>query len=162
LELALSPSTHLLILTRDARPDIKVNYDSAYLQDTVSVGNLTANLGVRYDRQGGKNLASSASANPVFPDLLPAVNYGGQSAGFDWTSLTPRLGLTYALGAERKTLLRASYSRFADQLGIGPTFQLDTLTAPSYAYMYAANSKNGASTFGRGDLIDLNGDGVIN
>ena len=38
---------------------------------------------------------------------------------FEWDTIVPRLGLTYALGGERKTLLRASYSRFADQLGAG-------------------------------------------
>ncbi|HEX9780652.1 MAG TPA: S8 family serine peptidase [bacterium] len=36
---------------------------------------------------------------------------------FDWETIVPRLGLAYALGNERRTLLRASYSRFADQLG---------------------------------------------
>jgi len=46
------------------------------------MGNLTANVGVRYDRQGGKSLASTANANPVFPDLLPAAHYAGQDAGF--------------------------------------------------------------------------------
>ena len=35
----------------------------------------------------------------------------------EWEDVTPRLGLTYALGAERKTLLRASYARYTDQLG---------------------------------------------
>jgi hypothetical protein len=150
LELALSPSTHLLVLTRDASPDIKVDYDSAYLQDTVSVGNLTANLGVRYDRQGGKNLASSAKANPVFPDLLPAVSYGGQSAGFTWKTLTPRLGLTYALGAERKTLLRASYSRFADQLATGFAGWLNPLGGAAYRYFLTSN--NGGPTLEPGEL----------
>ena len=85
---------------------------------------------MRYDRQGGKNLASTAAANPVFPTLLPAVHYAGQDAGFTWTDVTPRLGLTYALGAERKTLLRASYSRFADQLGTGTAGFLNPLARP--------------------------------
>jgi hypothetical protein len=35
---------------------------------------------------------------------------------FEWDTIVPRVGLTYALGQEQRTLLRASYSRFADQL----------------------------------------------
>ncbi|HEY0556479.1 MAG TPA: TonB-dependent receptor [Thermoanaerobaculia bacterium] len=149
-ELALSPDTHLLILSRDARPKIETNYGSGYLQDTLSLGSLTANVGLRYDRQGGKNLASSANANPVFPELLPAIHYAGQSAGFSWNTLTPRLGLTYALGAEKKTLVRASYSRFADQLGTGTAGFLNPLAAASYRYFLTNN--NGDPHLDPGDL----------
>src|SRR3954447_20278387 len=150
LELALSPSTNLLILAREARPKIEADYDSAYLQDTLSFGNLTANVGLRYDRQGGKNLASTASANPVFADLLPDAHYGGQDAGFTWKTLTPRVGLTYALGEQRKTLLRASYSRFADQLGTATTGILNPLAGTSYRYFLSNN--HGDPTLGPGDL----------
>ena len=80
-------------------------------------------------------------ANPIFPDILPAVTYAGGDAGLRaGTTITPRLGLTYALGAERKTLLRASYSRFADQLGTGGTVRLNPLTLSSYAYFYTRTS----------------------
>jgi len=80
-------------------------------------------------------------ANAFRPDLLPAVNFPGNDPGFTWTSITPRLGLTYALGADRKTLLRASYSRFADQLGglgsvVNPTY------GGSYIYFYYNDLNN--------------------
>ena len=47
------------------------------------------------------------------PGLLPAVHYGGD-AGYPitWRQVQPRVGATYALG-DHRTLLRASYSRFA-------------------------------------------------
>ena len=139
-ELATSdPDTALLLLTRDARSKIETDYTSAYLQDTATSGNLTLNVGVRYDRQGGKNLASTTAANPVLPELLPSVHYAGQDAGFTWTTLAPRVGLTYALGAEKKTLLRASYSRFADQLGTATAGFLNPLGTVAYRYFYAAN-----------------------
>ena len=56
-----------------------MNYYDAYLRDTIQTGNLTVNVGLRFDYQQGKNLPSTVSANPVFPDLLPAVQYGGDS-----------------------------------------------------------------------------------
>lgn len=46
-----------------------------------------------------------------------ALRFG--DGGFDWETITPRVGVTYALGAERRTVLRASYGRFAEQLGTG-------------------------------------------
>jgi hypothetical protein len=153
------PTGSYLYAARDAFPAAKNKYDSVYAQDTLSVGNLTANIGLRYDKQTGENLARTVRANPIFPDILPAVTYNGGDAGFEWTSLTPRLGLTYALGPERKTLLRASYSRFADQLGNGSTYQLNPLTLNSYAYFYV--NQNGSGNIGRNNVVDLNGDGRI-
>ena len=150
LELALGNGVDLLALVREARPKIETNYGSAYLQDTLAAGNLTANLGLRYDRQGGKNLASTAAANPVLPELLPSVSYAGQDAGFTWKTLTPRLGMTYSLGAEKKTLLRASYSRFADQLGTATAGFLNPLAATSYRYFLSSN--NGGPVLRPGDL----------
>jgi carboxypeptidase family protein/TonB-dependent receptor-like protein len=144
------PDPDLLILSRDATPSVRANYTNVYVQDTAALGNLTANVGLRWDRQGGKNLPSFAAANPVAPDLLPEVRYGGQDAGFTWSDVTPRLGLTYALGAERKTLLRASYSRFADQLGTGTAGWLNPLGGLSYRYFYLYNA--GAPVLNPGDI----------
>ncbi|HEX4498656.1 MAG TPA: TonB-dependent receptor [Thermoanaerobaculia bacterium] len=149
LNIASDPE-NLLVLVREANSKIETDYTSAYLQDTLSSGNLTANFGLRYDRQTGKNLASTAAANPIFPDLLPATHYDGQDAGFTWNTLAPRLGLTYAVGAEKKTLLRASYSRFADQLGIGTAGFLNPLATASYRYFYTTNP--GSPTLSPGDV----------
>lgn len=123
-------------LTRDAFPAILQEYTNAYLQDTMTVGNLTFNAGLRYDIQGGENLAKSTLFNPVYPDVLPTVNYGGGDIGFEWKTLSPRLGLTYAMGESRQTLLRASYSRFADQLGTANGVAINPLYGATYAYFY--------------------------
>ncbi len=123
-------------LSRDSIIGVQAEYTSAYFQDTISVGNLTANFGLRYDKQGGKNTAKNVKANPLYPDLLPAINYAGGSAGFEWSTVTPRVGLTYALGADHKTLLRASYSRYADQLATGFLAWNNPLALQSYAYFY--------------------------
>jgi hypothetical protein len=131
-----------LQLTRAASPAYTVKYKSGYAQDTLTVGNLTANVGVRYDDQSGTNDPRNVAANPVAPTLLPAISFKGGDIGFSWTTITPRLGLTYALGAERKTLLRASYSRFADQLGGGTANFLNPLSVQSY-YYFDYTDKNG-------------------
>jgi hypothetical protein len=140
VSLGPAPDPGLLILARAAQPKVETDYTNLYAQDTLALGNLTANLGVRWDRQGGENKASVAPANAVFPELLPEVRYAGQDAGFTWTDITPRLGLTYALGAEHKTLLRASFSRFADQLGTANAGFLNPLGGLGYRYFYTTNA----------------------
>lgn len=149
------PGDFYTLLSRDALAGIKTEYTSFYLQDTVSVGNLTFNAGLRYDVQGGKNLPATMQANPVFPDLLPAVSYAGGDIGFEWKDLAPRLGLTYALGQDRKTLLRASYSRFADQLGSAVASFANPGYPPTYIYGYSTH--DGVSPFRREDFTPNGG-----
>jgi len=136
-------------------------YTNAYLQDTLSTGNLTINLGLRYDLQESENLAETLQANPFFPNVLPTVRYNGSDAGFEWTSLVPRVGLTYSLGAERKTLLRASYSRFADQLGTGIATWINPVAFYQYAGFYVDSPAASGGNINKSQILDLNGDGII-
>jgi hypothetical protein len=146
-----APGLFITNVSRDGGASVKTKYTSAYAQDTLTVGNLTANLGVRYDKQGGDNLARTLPANPIVPDLLPSVSVAGGDIGFSWTNITPRVGLTYALGADRKTLLRASFSQFADQLGQGTASLLNPLGAQSYLYFYSYSYVGGPNVT-RGQL----------
>jgi hypothetical protein len=150
---------NIVAVARDGGPDTLNEYTQAYLQDTLTVGNLTLNAGLRYDVQGGQNIARSLRASPHLPGVLPSVSTSTQDIGFEWSDITPRLGLTYALGAERKTLLRASYSRFADQLGAGVASWLNTTRAPSYAYFYTSNPGTAPGIIPLSD-VDL-GTGVL-
>jgi hypothetical protein len=143
---------NIVQLTRDGFPAVRQEYTSAFVQDTLSIGNLTANLGLRYDRQGGENLPRTVLANPVAGGVLPAVDFRGSDIGFEWETITPRLGLTYALGAERQTLLRASYSRFADQLGTATAVVLNPLYSPTYVYQYY-DDRNGDGSAQPGEVL---------
>ncbi|HWM92358.1 MAG TPA: TonB-dependent receptor [Thermoanaerobaculia bacterium] len=142
----------VLLLAREGIANVEVDYSNLFVQDTVSVGNLTASVGLRYDRQGGELLDTSVAANPVFPELLPATSFEGRDSGFEWSTLSPRLGLTYSLGESRKTLLRASYSRFADQLATAFAGWLHPLGAPQYRYFLTTN--DGGPTLDPGELGD--------
>jgi hypothetical protein len=152
----------VMYASREGLAHSEQTYTSVYGQDTLSTGNLTINLGLRYDLQESENIGETLQANPFFPTTLPTVRYDGGEAGFEWETIVPRVGLTYSLGAERKTLLRASYSRFADQLGTG----FGTWTNPAGAYQYAGFYVNAPAAGGGiitpGQILDLNGDGVIN
>jgi hypothetical protein len=107
----------LAALTRPAIPHFGSHYVDMFVGDTVALGNVTLMGGFRYDIQRAKNFGSAVPANPVVPDLLPAVSYGGDTRSLEWKGISPRLGATWALGAEKKTILRANYGRYMDQLG---------------------------------------------
>jgi hypothetical protein len=127
---------NIVQISRDASFRYEVEYTNGYVQDTLTAGNFTLNAGLRYDAQDSRNLPSSVGANPAFPDLLPAVSYAGEDNPFEWRDISPRLGLTYALGEEKKTLLRASYSRFAEQLGGGAAAWINPMYPGGYVYFF--------------------------
>ena len=107
----------LAALTRPAVPRFGSRYVDLYVGDTVVLGNLTLTGGLRYDIQRAKNFASSVPANPVVPDLLPAVEFAGDEKTLQWNGIAPRFGATFALGERKASIVRASYSRYLDQLG---------------------------------------------
>ncbi len=122
--------------------EAETEYTSVYMQDTMTVGNLTANLGLRYDKQEGQWFDTSipgVDGFEAFPDgtpLLPAVSAQSPGVEFSWDDIVPRLGLTYALGETKDTLLRFSYARFAEQLSQGYITTSLGIGYPNYRYAY--------------------------
>jgi len=152
--LSLGYPYNVLALSRDGFSDFSVKTTSAYAQDTLSRGHLTANVGLRSSLETGYDNPHSVRANPTAPDLLPAISATGRSIGFDWRSITPRLGLTYAVGEKRQTLVHASYSRFVDQLDAGTANWLDPFYPSTYVYTYF-DDQNGDGQAQAGELVGL-------
>ena len=94
----------------------RVEFFNLYLGDTFTHERATLDLGVRYDRQWGRALASQTTSNLAFPDLVPGIDFAGYRSPFTWNTISPRIGLTYALDESRKTVLRTSFNRYAGQL----------------------------------------------
>ena len=117
----------------DRSVENQMDYTSVYLQDTMTLGNLTASFGLRYDLQEGKINSTVMPDHRTFPNRVPGGTIPAVDMPYDWSSITPRMGLTYALGEDRQTLLRASYARFADQLHSGIVEQINP---GSYRYGY--------------------------
>jgi hypothetical protein len=113
-----SYSSATALISRGVRTPFKTEFWTGTIGDTITTGNLTVNAGIRYDLQRGRNLPGTSFANPTYPDLLPQVDYhGAPNWQFVYKNWQPRASATYALGEKKNTLLRASYGRFADQLG---------------------------------------------
>jgi hypothetical protein len=129
-------------VSRDGATNYAGKYFSAYVGDVLSKDRMTLNVGVRFDRQTAKNLESSVPANASFPDLLPAVTYPGDTGNvIEWSNLSPRLGLSYALNESRKTVVRASYARYYSQLAFGDAAVVNPVAVSVLAYGW--NDTNG-------------------
>lgn len=93
-------------------------YNDIYVGDTLLWNNLTLQAGLRFDTQKGIAGDQSGPANALIPEYLPALSISGnQIEEMEWESISPRIGLTYALGQNKSTLLRAAYNRYVGQLG---------------------------------------------
>jgi hypothetical protein len=133
-----------LVVTRAGQPDYGSKYTNFFAGDTVILGNLTLNAGLRYDIEQAKNNPNSAPANSAFPDLIPATTFAGDTRALEWKGVSPRLAATYALGSDRKTLIRAGYSRYMDQIAAGAVGANNPFYVPQYLYYYWDDAnKNG-------------------
>lgn len=155
-------------------------YDELYLGDTVLMGNLTLQLGVRYDKQASAIQAMEVSANPVLSDpltlpcistlnctagngsltaRLPGLGFPGHDTDLEWKSISPRIGATWALGADKKTLLRAAYNRYVSQLG--STVSSSSPFGTSLFTFYGVDLNNDR-TIQRNELMKVRSFGGIN
>jgi hypothetical protein len=95
-----------------------LNY-AAYVQDTITHGRVTLQLGLRYDYNKDTAQAASIIANPLGGAFLPAINFPGADPNVAFNNFSPRVGATYDLSADGKTLIRANYARYYGQVGNG-------------------------------------------
>jgi outer membrane receptor protein involved in Fe transport len=106
-------------LYRDSFTSYVQNTQSAYAQDEYQAGRFTVRAGVRFDQYRDKALASSVDANPIIPDLLPAVQFQGADSGVVWNNFSPRVGVNYDLFGTGKTVLGLTVSRYYGQPAVG-------------------------------------------
>ncbi len=124
-------------LTRNSQTIYDLANISAFVQDTFTHNRLTLQLGVRYDRNHDQALASSVPASTLMPALLPAVSFAGADPGIIFNNFSPRLGLTYDVGGDGKTLARANYAMYFGQVGTGGvSSQVNPVTAVTVRYAW--------------------------
>jgi hypothetical protein len=103
---------------RNAGINYSGTYQGLHFQDVFTQGRMMLKLGLRYDYQTGQNNPAQIPANMVAPDLLPAVDFAGTPALDAWNTLSPRVGFTYDLTGDGKTIVRANYGRYYDILDL--------------------------------------------
>ncbi|MCY4028394.1 MAG: hypothetical protein OXH75_19025 [Acidobacteria bacterium] len=135
----------LPIFVADAVNNSEGRYLHFYASDRISMDRLTIDLGIRYDRSTSSLLEASRQASPLVPNLLPALTAPALFNTHTFDILAPRIGVSYALGEDSSTLLRASYGQFASQLSAGSAQQIASPISYSEVSFLA---------------VDLNGDGI--
>ena len=106
----------LPVFVADAVDNSEGRYLSLYVSDRMSMDRLTIDVGVRFDHATSSLLEASRGANPLVPDLLPALTAPALYDTHVFNVFTPRIGVSYPLGEASTTVLRASYGQFASQL----------------------------------------------
>jgi hypothetical protein len=117
-----------------------------YAGDTWRMNRLTVNFGFHFDHSTSKAKASSIRDNAVAPDLVPGGSYSGSENVPALNNFSPRIGATYDITGDGKTIIRGNYARFYDRLGPNPVNLINPLGYGTGIYTYYA---------------DLNGDGTI-
>jgi hypothetical protein len=121
------------------------NQYAAYFQDTITKGNFTVSLGLRYDLQVPSSGAYSRSAiypgetawdtvfdpatsavlQSVLPDTSVEATKGenklldGSLHAYSWSTWSPRIGLTWDIFGTGKTVAKLALSQYGDVMGVG-------------------------------------------
>jgi hypothetical protein len=136
-------------LTRDSYSVYDLENYSAYVQDTVTHGRMTLQLGLRYDYISDKALEASIVANPLAGPWLPGITFPGADPGVAFNNFSPRLGLTYDVSGTGKTIARANYARYYGQVGNGGIAgSINPVGTVTLRYPWIDANKNGSADVG--------------
>jgi hypothetical protein len=118
----------------DATKDLRGYRMSGYLQDAWTINNrLTINVGARYDKYwggfgggGSTGLASDTLAYQLGEGLLSQIGFNPYAAfsveankkAMQFTSISPRVGVSYDLFGDGKTAVKASFSRYYEAMPV--------------------------------------------
>ena len=118
-----------------------------YIQDNWTIKNrLTLNLGLRYDRSSASLPAQFAADVPTWLWLDPVYfgrhDYSAVDDLLTFNNFSPRLGLTFDVFGNRKTVAKVSFSRYREYLAQAMVYAVNPNTYSMRYYVW----------------VDLNGD----
>ena len=82
-----------------------------FLNDTWALGRVTVNAGARWDRYTGRMPEQAQIAFTNGPVSVPAQTFA-EKTFYTWDSFAPRVGITYDLAGNGKTVIKATYGLF--------------------------------------------------
>ena len=122
-------------------------YDqSAYVTDAWSLKGLTLNLGLRYDRYDAfypKQTTTTGQFVSVFPNFTEP-----QTHILTWQDVTPRVGVTWDVRGNGKTVVKGSYGMFGNYMGFeyATIFDSNAVRSKTYAWQTATIPQPTATT----------------
>ncbi len=141
-----------------------------YAQDAVTIAHrATLHLGLRFDRSTGRvpaiaklasgNAISVAIGNSLIKPIAGLNPYDTNTiAEWDqfmvWNTLSPRIGLSLDLFGDGRTILRSSFSRYADYLSLGYVRGLSPFL-PTRSHSFVWYDEDGKGTVDATDTYAL-------
>ena len=121
------------------------NY-AAYVQDTLTRGRATYQLGLRFDYNSDTAGAASIVANPLGGSWLPGLDFQGADPGVSFKDWSPRVGLTYDLSGNGRTIAKVNYARYYGQVGNGGlAATINPVAATTLRYPWVDANNNGSA-----------------
>jgi hypothetical protein len=98
------------------KPDLRLHWDQTafYATDTFRKDRLTLNLGFRFDHFQSTNQASFSGPVPGFEGIYSPINYEGQESDVKFNNISPRIGATYDVSGDGKTIIRGNFAQYYD------------------------------------------------
>ena len=146
--------TQIVIDNLPLKPSNRGDIYAAYAQDTWRVSNrLTANLGVRWERQHAYLPEQTYGGSPDFPTVFPSGTFPYQDLT-TWVRTVPRLGLAWDI--DGKSVVKTSFGLYNPNIGssFGFAYNRDALSRTTFRWR--DSDGNGDYTPGETDL-NLNG-----
>jgi len=89
----------------------KLGQQDFFINDTWAVGRVSLNMGLRWDRYKGSMPENEQIAFSIGPVSVPAQTFPATDF-YTWNNFGPRIGVSYDLAGDGKTVLKASYGLF--------------------------------------------------
>ncbi len=137
---------------------LHVDHYAAYIQDRITAGKLTILLGLRFDRQmpminpftikamTDKDVwltVADESVYNAFDKLLPGLEIPEIKPDYRWNYLSPRIGFTYDLFGDGKTVLKLSLAKYGDVMGVGLANMFRPYGVGGWFWMYWVDNGDG-------------------
>lgn len=116
---------------------------SFFVTDSWVIDKLTLNLGARYDRYRAWLPAQTLPAGRFVPTT---ISFAENSQVILFNNIVPRIGATYDLLGDGKTVLKANWGRFSFNPGVNLADAVNPNTSTQYA-VWAWNDLNGDKIF---------------
>jgi len=126
---------------------------SLFVNDTWSVGRMTVNGGVRWDRYHGWLPEQNQLGATVGPVVVAAKSFA-ETDLFTWNQIAPRIGVTFDLTGDGKTVLKGNYGLYWHNPGVGVPSDVNPNTGTKSA-TYGWNDINGDRRWQAGEQTAL-------
>lgn len=137
-------------------PTNKATVYGVYVKDTWRISNrLTANWGLRYERQHSFVPEQSNPASAQFPTLFPGGSFDEVDV-LTWQRVVPRLGIAWDMTGSGRSVLKATYGLYNAM--IGDSFAGAYNRNGNVAATYRWRDQDGDRNYTPGEVnLDLNG-----